>query len=321
MRYIYITTNTINGKKYLGQRKLAPNKAIEDDKYFGSGNLIVSAIKKYGKDNFTKEIIHIARTQKEADILEIKEIKDRKILENKHIWYNRDAGGQYDRSEMHSELTSKVMLNLYSDDNKYTEIMVKTNRKRYLRGLSPICTTIAQRDINKLRDSLIQANAKVNRKEKTKVLKLIIKHSRVLDPNNRRKGGKSLWSNQRESLIHKQKEAHKRRKEESQKSGSNYFTEHTRIQFMTAKFKQNNNNVGLWLYSKGFVNYKVIGARVQALVTKKYTRYDAYNKMITLIINEIYLDSLVVIDVDDLLREVNVRREAKGLNTLKIKVL
>lgn len=44
--YIYLTTNTINGKKYIGMC------TRDDDWYFGSGKLIKSAIKKYGKENF-----------------------------------------------------------------------------------------------------------------------------------------------------------------------------------------------------------------------------------------------------------------------------
>jgi hypothetical protein len=51
--YIYITTNLINNKKYIGQHK---SKSF-DLNYLGSGKLIVEAIKKYGKDNFKTEVI------------------------------------------------------------------------------------------------------------------------------------------------------------------------------------------------------------------------------------------------------------------------
>jgi group I intron endonuclease len=48
---VYCVTNLINGKKYIGQNKSC-NPA-----YLGSGKLIRLAIKKYGKENFIKDIL------------------------------------------------------------------------------------------------------------------------------------------------------------------------------------------------------------------------------------------------------------------------
>lgn len=48
---IYKTTNLINGKIYIGQDSKNKNG------YLGSGQNIKRAIKKYGKQNFKKEII------------------------------------------------------------------------------------------------------------------------------------------------------------------------------------------------------------------------------------------------------------------------
>lgn len=53
--YIYRITNKVNGKTYIGQRKLALDKSWRQ--YMGSGVAIKDAIKKYGAENFTKEII------------------------------------------------------------------------------------------------------------------------------------------------------------------------------------------------------------------------------------------------------------------------
>ena len=52
--YIYLTTCLINGKKYIGQHRPGIKKKPG---YMGSGLLINRAIKKYGKDNFKREII------------------------------------------------------------------------------------------------------------------------------------------------------------------------------------------------------------------------------------------------------------------------
>jgi len=52
--YIYKTTNSINGKIYIGLSTKEVDKSID---YYGSGTLIRNAISKYGKEKFTKEII------------------------------------------------------------------------------------------------------------------------------------------------------------------------------------------------------------------------------------------------------------------------
>lgn len=51
--YIYITTNLVNGKQYIGQ-----HKGNYNDSYLGSGILIMKAIEKYGKKHIKKNIRH-----------------------------------------------------------------------------------------------------------------------------------------------------------------------------------------------------------------------------------------------------------------------
>ena len=53
IHYNYITTNNINGKQYIGMH----STDNIDDGYLGSGQLILKAIKKYGKENFTRKIL------------------------------------------------------------------------------------------------------------------------------------------------------------------------------------------------------------------------------------------------------------------------
>jgi group I intron endonuclease len=53
MAYVYIITNKINGKKYIGSSR----KPQIDENYYGSGKVVKDALKKYGKENFTRDIL------------------------------------------------------------------------------------------------------------------------------------------------------------------------------------------------------------------------------------------------------------------------
>lgn len=71
---IYKTTNLVNGKQYIG--KDTKNKPS----YLGSGVILKKAIKKYGKENFKKEIIEVCSTHEE-------------LKEREEYWLNYyDAG-------------------------------------------------------------------------------------------------------------------------------------------------------------------------------------------------------------------------------------
>ena len=84
---IYLVTNLLNDKKYIGMDSLnCPN-------YLGSGVLIKKAIKKYGRDNFKKEILQICSTKEELLIAE-KYWIDFFYAVNSRNFYNIREGGQ-----------------------------------------------------------------------------------------------------------------------------------------------------------------------------------------------------------------------------------
>lgn len=87
---IYRIINNINHKTYIGQHKYYNSLLV--DNYMGSGIHLKRAQKKYGIENFTKEIITIAMSQLEADVLEKYYIeKERKS--NIYGCYNIADGG------------------------------------------------------------------------------------------------------------------------------------------------------------------------------------------------------------------------------------
>jgi hypothetical protein len=61
MNFIYITTNLINGKQYVGS-----HNGTEDDNYLGSGKPAFSnALKKYRKENFKREVLEFCENKKQ----------------------------------------------------------------------------------------------------------------------------------------------------------------------------------------------------------------------------------------------------------------
>lgn len=87
--YVYLTTNKINNKKYIGK-----HSGELDDGYLGSGENIQAAIKKYGKENFKKEILYIAKTEEEAYAIEEQMIKELDAVKSDKF-YNIAPGGCY----------------------------------------------------------------------------------------------------------------------------------------------------------------------------------------------------------------------------------
>lgn len=86
--FIYITTNNINGKKYIGQKKYYGNY----ETYIGSGIALKNAINKYGKENFTREIIENCKTKEELDSREKFWIEYYNATESEDF-YNITSGG------------------------------------------------------------------------------------------------------------------------------------------------------------------------------------------------------------------------------------
>lgn len=88
--YIYLTTNKINGKKYIGLSTRDSKKSLT---YLGSGVNLTKAIKKYGRENFQKKIL-------EDNILTFEKLCRREEFYikkynavNSKSFYNAEKGG------------------------------------------------------------------------------------------------------------------------------------------------------------------------------------------------------------------------------------
>ena len=127
---IYKTTNLIDNKIYIG-------KSFKNDpKYFGSGIHIKNAIRKYGIENFRKEILEICINEKDLNEKEIYWIDFYKSR-NKEIGYNIAKGGNgghnYGNIEV-SEKISKSVKNKPKNWNKESKILWINKLKQSLLG-------------------------------------------------------------------------------------------------------------------------------------------------------------------------------------------
>jgi hypothetical protein len=87
--YVYQITNLINNKIYVGKHK--SSKHPDENGYYGSGKQINAAIKKYGINNFKKEVLHYCSTLEEMADKEA-EIVTEDFVKRKDT-YNMHKGG------------------------------------------------------------------------------------------------------------------------------------------------------------------------------------------------------------------------------------
>lgn len=87
--YVYKMTNKLNNKIYVGKRK----SAIFDEQYWGGGKIIAAAVRKYGKENFDREILEWCESKQQLEERErfwITELHARDL----NIGYNLAEGGE-----------------------------------------------------------------------------------------------------------------------------------------------------------------------------------------------------------------------------------
>ena len=135
--FIYITTNLINNKKYIGQKIYK-----YDWKYYlGSGIALNSAIKKYGRKNFERKIIENCYSSEELDIREKYWINYFDAINNINF-YNIAAGGDggntlagYSKSDI-KKVREKQRESLNGKNSKLDEKEVQDIKTSILNGVT-----------------------------------------------------------------------------------------------------------------------------------------------------------------------------------------
>ena len=98
--FVYLITNNINGRKYIGKKTFffTKSKIINGRKkngkspsdwfdYYGSNDELIKDVELNGKENFKREILYLCNTRGKASYLELREQIDRRVLES-NDYYN-----------------------------------------------------------------------------------------------------------------------------------------------------------------------------------------------------------------------------------------
>ena len=110
---VYKLTNTVNGKNYIGQTKNSVEKRFRDHTYAKSA--IGDAIRKYGKDKFTKEILAVCESREELNACELRFISEYKS-NDPNFGYNRTGGGGVN---VVSKRSGKIITEAFMSEEKY----------------------------------------------------------------------------------------------------------------------------------------------------------------------------------------------------------
>jgi len=118
MNYLYKITNKINNKIYIGVHKANSNQ----NDYMGSGSALKKAIKKYGKQNFIKEILEEFNSYEQA-------LKREEELVNKNFILRRDVynlrTGGIGGFEHINSVTKEKRKNIIAYKKKFKEGKIK----------------------------------------------------------------------------------------------------------------------------------------------------------------------------------------------------
>ena len=125
--YVYKTTNNLTGKFYIGVH----STNILNDKYYGSGIQIKQAIKKYGKNNFTFEILKFCKTREDAFVEEFNLVNENVIKDsNSYNMMIGGLGGTIKTEDMKNKVSAKLKGRKFSEEHR--KKIGEANRKRII---------------------------------------------------------------------------------------------------------------------------------------------------------------------------------------------
>jgi len=165
--FVYLTTNLINNKKYVGDHSC---DNLKEDDYLGSGMLFETKKNQYGKENFKREILEFFPTKQEAFYAQEKYISKYNTLVPNGYNISPTGGIYREGGGLHSKETK----------NKMSESAKKsfTPRKRAQISEGNRNRIISDKTKNKIRDTLLgrevskEIRLKISKKLQGKPMKI-----------------------------------------------------------------------------------------------------------------------------------------------------
>jgi hypothetical protein len=183
--YVYLTTNLINGKQYIGDHSIAINERY----YIGSGLAFKSATKKYKEENFFKEILEWYSTKKEAFDAQEKYIKKYNTLVPNG--YNISPTGGNRVRGCHSEETKQKIKQANTGKKRTKETKLKLSLNRKNKTYNEIYGEIKGNEIREQHSEWLKKYSPLKGK------RISEKHKKILSESNK---GKTLSKEHQEKL-------------------------------------------------------------------------------------------------------------------------
>ena len=185
MGVIYLTTNNINGKQYIGV------DTKNDKNYYGSGKIIKLALKKYSRTNFTKEILEENDDDKYLFEREQYWI-DKYDAVNNENFYNMVEGGKGGAGTLNNEESKRLHREGVKKANEIN------NKKRKGKTYEEIYGDRAEEEKEKRR---LAGLGKNHRDERCKNISEGLKTN--VPWNKGKKGMQVSWNKGRKDVFHK----------------------------------------------------------------------------------------------------------------------
>jgi hypothetical protein len=114
--FVYEITDTLNGKKYIGKKKLSSTRTLKPLKgqkrkrklvsesdwmdYYGSSEEVKALVEEFGTDRFHRKILRLCKTTAEMSYFEMKEQVVNDVLLKPNEYYNAFVGAKIHRNHL-----------------------------------------------------------------------------------------------------------------------------------------------------------------------------------------------------------------------------